>query len=174
MWPFNQTILNHLWDLAVSFNSYCPIKLSIVANFFPVNIFYRGGPCNQPWGSPLQRPSAVQFLANKHTFAIDASGAKRAGLACQDKYSDSEATVDLRKVDLERPLAAALSFLHLWTWKTGCSTPLCSNVVIYANTVIIISCQLPREDVIPTVLIWISQTCNCAEGDDKFAKQYLP
>lgn len=96
-------------------------------------------------GIPLQRPSSVQLLANKHTFAIGASGAKQAGLACQDKYSC--------KLDLERPSAAALTFLHLWTWKTNRSTPLCSNVVIYANTVIIISCRLPSEDVTPAELI---------------------
>lgn len=99
-------------------------------------------------GDLLQRPSAVQLLANKHTFAIVVSGAKQAGLACQHKYSGAT-----QKVDLERLSAAAMSFLLLWTRKMDCSIPLRSNVVIYANAVIIISCQLPSENVIPVVLI---------------------
>lgn len=100
--------------------------------------------------APGQQAHFVHFVHSWLTthFAIDASGAKQAGLECQDKYS-----VATQKVDLERQSAAAMSFLLLWTQKTDCSIPLCRNVVIYANAVIIISCQLPSENVIPVVLI---------------------
>lgn len=39
-------------------------------------------------------------------------------------------------------------FLSSGMWKTDYSIRLCANIVIYANAVVVISCQLPSQDVV--------------------------
>lgn len=75
---------------------------------------------------------------------------KLPGFACRGKYSGATQKVDLGTPSAYEGLIAAAMCLFLLSgmWKTDYSIHLCGNIVIYANAVVVISCQLPSQDVV--------------------------